>query len=367
MSGIIGGIKGTMKKKFSGQGALLGGTTYDFTGLGPVKSITDLEASAGNLPADGYIKYTISRSGGAGSNVTITTRYKKSGSQLCQSAFALGSSLTVGSTSSILFYGNDDHDTLVMQGDGTGVLCRTNINNWAGSNFDRFRGTNEINTAATFDTCVQYSPSSYISSNNAHLIAFTKTNTNVWWNFTQNTYKVNDFAAQSLPSALSTLIGTGAPCNALMSVSDGVNCFMIYRWGQSTAAYVEIDLSNGTIYKHNTFSFNASLSNGTEEDSEGSQLFAIDGAISYLAGGTFYWGSSTGWRFATGLTSAYTRAVGASTQTDMDIFGSIDANDGYVWFADWGHDDGGLFQVGNDSQLGTAKTNILHIPNNQVV
>ena len=365
MSGIIGGIKGTMKKKFSGQGALLGGTTYDFTGLGPVKSITDLEASASNLPADGYIKYTIQRSGGAGSNVTITTRFKKSGSQLCQSAFMLGSSFTKGSTYSLLYYGNDDHDTLVMQGDGTGVLSRSNVNTWTG-NFDRYRGISELNPNTSIDTCFQYSPSAFVGSNNAHLISFPKTNTNVWWNLSQNTYKVNDFSAQTLPTALSNLIGVNGPTNSLMSVSDGVNCFMIYRWGAGTAAYVEIDLSNGTIYKSTTFSYNAALSNGTEEDAEGTQLFAVDGAVSYFSGGSFYWGSTTGWRFASGLNNAYQVSVGASTQTDMDIFGSIDSSDGYVWISDWGHDDGGMFQVGNDSQLGTAKSNILLIPNNQV-
>jgi hypothetical protein len=362
MSGIIGGIKGSMKKKITGQFALLGESVYDFTSFGAVTSITDLEPSAGALPADGYIKYTIRRGGGAGSNVSIITRFKKSGSQLCQSAFKLGTTLTLGSTNTIYNYSNDDHDTLVMQGDGTGLVARTNVSTWT-TNFDRFRGATDLASNVGIDSCFLYSPSSFLGSSNAHLISFTKTNTNVWWNLSNGTYKVNDFAAQTLPSSLSSLIGSGGPTNSLMSVSDGVNCFMIYRWGQPTAAYVEIDLSTGTIYKSNTFSFSASQANGTEEDAEGSQMFAIDGAISYQRDGSFFWGSSTGWRFASGLTSAYSRGIGASTQVDMDIFGSIDSTDGYVWFADWGHDDGGIFQVGNDVQLGVAKTNILHIPN----
>jgi hypothetical protein len=57
-------------------------------------------------------------------------------------------------------------------------------------------------------------------------------------------------------------------------------------------------------------------------------------------------------------------SAGASTQTDMDVFGSIDGSDRFVWFADWGHDDGGLFQQGNDDQLATRKTNIIHIADN---
>ena len=40
---------------------------------------------------------------------------------------------------------------------------------------------------------------------------------------------------------------------------------------------------------------------------------------------------------------------------------SIDPS-GYVWFADWGHDDGGIFEVGNDSGIGTRQTNIFLVP-----
>jgi hypothetical protein len=356
-----------MKKKFSGQGALLGGTTYDFTALGPVKSITDLEASAGNLPNDGYIRYTIIRAGAAGNNITITTRFKKSGSRLCQSAFDLGATFTKGATSSLLYYSNDDHDTLVMQGDGTGVLSHDNVNRWTG-NFDRFRGDSQIYNNASLDTCFQYSPSSFLTTDAAHLISFPKTNTNVWWNLSSFSFKVNDFPAQSLPASLTQYISNSAPTNSLISVSDGVNCFMLQRVGGGTALYVEIDLSNGTIYKSSTYQLTSTMTNATEEDAQGTQLFAVDGAISYYSNGSFYWGGPAGWRFATTLmSSAYSASVGASTQSDMDMFGSIDSSDGYVWFADWGHDDGGTFQVGNDSQLGTAKTNIRLIPNTAVI
>jgi hypothetical protein len=344
-----------------------GTSSYDLTAVGAVTSISALETYSSELPSTGYVKYTLVRSGDAGSNITITTLFKKSGTQLCQSAFSLGSGLSVGTVSSILYLSNDDHDSLVMQGDGTGVISINNTDVWSNYGVGRFRGTTEITgmSGGTVDSCFMYSPNSFINSSYTHLISFPKTNSNLWINFSSGRYKLNSFAAADFPAGFSLVnIGGTTPRNNIMSLSDGVNCFMIYKWSNANATYAEINLSTGEMFNVSTYAFSASQFNGTEEDAQGSQLFAVDGSFSYAANGSFYWGFSAGWRWQSSITSPpYSTGIGASTQHDMDLFGSIDASDNRVWFADWGHDDGGIFQVGNDSQLGVAKTNIYLISN----
>jgi hypothetical protein len=163
---------------------------------------------------------------------------------------------------------------------------------------------------------------------------------------------------------LNTHIGTGQPVNSLMTMSDGVNGFLIYRWGSGTAVEVRMNMVTGAIYSSRTLSFSATQTNTTEEDAFGSQLFTIDGAFSYYANVTWYQ-DNLPWTNKSNRNMSNSWATGgADTQTDMDLFGSIDSGDAQVWFADWGHDDGGLFQVGNDQFLGVRKTNIYNLPNN---
>jgi hypothetical protein len=360
MSGILGGFLASLSAVFKQTGTI----TYDVTGFGPVTSITDLETPfASQLPNDGFIKYRIRRAGAAGANIDITTRFKKNGSQLCQSAFIFsGSTLYSGNITSLYGYGNDDHDTLVMQGDGTGVLSRTNTNTWQGQ-FDRFRAAGSLLDAGSIDQAFLYSPSGFIQNSGlTTLISFPQTNSNFWYN-ANGTYKVNDFAAQSLPTTITNVIGSGTVTNNIFTMSDGVNCFIVGRYNASPAAYVEVDLSTGLIYKSSIVSYSAgSIANSTEEDANGTQLFAVNAANSYHANGQWRFGSGTGWRWTTSLQDAPSSlAAGNSTQTDMDVFGSIDT-DNYLWFADWGHDDGGMFGVGNDSTLGIRKTFIYMTP-----
>ena len=51
--------------------------------------------------------------------------------------------------------------------------------------------------------------------------------------------------------------------------------------------------------------------------------------------------------------------VGSYTQTQhgLDIFIRV-GSDGRLWVGDWGHDNGGMFNCGNDRYLGIAPTNI---------
>ena len=347
---------------------LLSGTTYDATGCGAVASIDALttEPLYSILPTSGFLKYIIAKSTG---NQTITVAYIRSGATISQSAFStLGLSVSYSTAiSSILVYSIDDHDSLFMDADGRGVISRNQASAFYIGTWDKFQGTTEVTTNAALDSVVLYPASSFVGLGNATIVSFPKTTSGVWINLTAGTYKVNNLSSQTMPAAMSTALGTASPTNSMYTISDGVNQFIVGRWTGASAALCTVDLTTGIISATAiTYTVAPSQTNTTEEDCVGTQLFAVDGSISFLSNTIFYHGGTRPWKDVTGSpvsTSGKTTFTAGTndTQTDMDIFGSIDASDRYVWFADWGHDNGGLFNVGNDSQLGVRKTNIIHI------
>jgi hypothetical protein len=351
---------------------LLGTNTWDATGIGAVTSIDVLapELVIAAVPDFGYLKYIISKSTGA---QTITVAYRKSGSVFSQSAFStLGQAAGyVGNTFNIYNYGNDDHDTLFMDSNGRGVIARTNVNTFQ-SSWDTFRGaSNIIEGAGSIDGVTQYPPSAFIGGSPATVVSFPKTESQVWVKLDTNQYKVNGLTAQTWDGTSSGVIGTGGPTNSLYTISDGVNQFVIGRWGSQNARLCTVNLSSGVITSTAiTWSAAPSQANQTEEDAVGTQLFTVDGTMTFHSGGVFYSGGTRPWKnqndSPVSTAGKATFSAGSNTQTDMDVFGSIDGTDRYMWIADWGHDDGGLFGVGNDSTLGTRKTNIIHLDDTYV-
>ena len=112
--------------------------------------------------------------------------------------------------------------------------------------------------------------------------------------------------------------------------------------------------------------------NAPEESIGGTRLYTVDGYVPYLYHKTWKYGSGTMYNPAqpgnmSSLTLDYwgsgpgspnaTPQVGGDTQSQSDLMFSVDSNN-FVWFADWGHDDGGLYNIGNDSDLGSQITNI---------
>lgn len=355
--------------------AKIGTTVYDATSLGALTYITELEAafhSAYPSVISGYLKYIIKDS--ASTTKTIVAAFRKSAAGvLSQSIFsAYNNTPSVGAVSSILFYSNDDHDTLFMDGDGGGVISRINNNAITGSSqYDKFFGTTVTVTSSAVNTAMNFSPASFIasSSNLATIVSFPGTSSAIWFDLTAGKYKVNNFTAQNSPSDITTYISSGAPTNSVITISDGINMFLIYRMNQTSAVECRVDLSTGLITTSLRSFSQATFYNTTEEDAIGAQLFAVDGAPTWQNGTTYNYtrldSASTGygWREVTALSAVSSTTIGSlSTQTGMDIMSSIDSTDSYVWFADWGHDDGGLFNGGNDSQLNTAKSNIQKIP-----
>jgi hypothetical protein len=346
--------------------SLLGTRTYDATGLGSFKSISDIEQYSSQLPGNGYLRYTIRRNSILGGDKTITVPfYKHNDGKLCQSAFSLtDTNQFLSNVTSIFNYGNDDHDTLAMRANGTGFISVYNSGNWAnGNNYSIFRGATELANYAGFPGQFGTTVESFVSNTTAHFISFPQSGAEVWIRFNDLAMLMDGFSTEY--DSIFSYLGNNSPANSLWSISDGVNSALIGRWNSSTTVYVEFDLTTGKVYKSDLISYSSGYQyNSTEEDANGTAMFAVNAKNAFHANGNFHYETldssySVGWRFAGGMTANGMQSIfmGNSTQTDMDVFGSIDSS-GNVWFADWGHDDGGLFGYGNDNTLGVAKTKI---------
>ena len=340
---------------------------FDATSLGAVASIDVIGAhpTASILPAAGFLKYFIAKASGP---QEVTVSFRKTGATLSQSAFTTegGTLAYTSSISSILFYGNDDHDTMFVDADGRGMIYRVNNNGLNAGNFDKFRGAQEVILNQPIDNVATYNQSSIISASGT-IVSFPLTTSSITFNFINSTYKVNNGSILSLPTPLNGISAGGtSPVNSIWTISDGVNQFLIGRYGNTTSYLVTVDLTTNTVSASSfILTTSPSQTNTTEEDAIGTQLFTVDGVANWCSGTIYYYGGTADWKINNNIFNTSGRLVfsagSVNTQTDMDIWGSIDAN-GYLWFADWGHDDGGLFNVGNDSQLGTRQTNIRYVP-----
>lgn len=367
-------------EKWSTTGPLpISASTYDATGLGPVTSITDLEEYAESLPREFFLRYTMIASGVT--TKQVTSRVKNENGKFSQSIFTLADALSISNITSILPYANDDHDSLLMEGRGHGVLARNNTDTAPNvTGWDMFKGTTIVAQNTNIDVPFPFAVSQTMFTGSQTLvIAFPGTEETLYFNLQNQRYSLSGSSYGSIPSDLFAAINPGTTTqfvrNTMLTMSDGVNSFLVYKYGNPQAVIIEMNMRTRLIYKYEFINFSAATAGGnsTEEDVVGDQLFTINGSLSWAQGGYFYYsrglsgGTSNqapGWRTVGGLitTGMTTTIVGAgiSTQTGYDIISSIDASN-RVWFADWGHDNGGIFNFGNDSQLGVGQTNIYKI------
>jgi hypothetical protein len=360
-SGTGGGnIPGTTRASIGVQ--QVSANQFDATSLGPVISVDfiGIHSSASIMTSSGFLKYTIATSSG---NQEVVVSYRKTGITISQSAWTVntGTLSYTGDISSILFYANDDHDSMFVDADGRGMIARTNVSLMESSNWDKFQGTTEVSLNQPFLNTIFRQPISGATT----IITFPLTQSSVTINCTISQYRVNGGSIFTLPSPL-TGIGTAAAANSIITISDGVNQFLIYRYSTTNAYLCTVDLSTNTIsaVAVTVTSRATSGANATEEDAVGTQLFTVDGTLNWCENTTYYYGGALDWKTNTNpfnISDKLTFTAGTiNTQTDLDIWGSIDST-GFLWFADWGHDNGGLFNVGNDSQLGTRPTNIRYV------
>ena len=163
---------------------------------------------------------------------------------------------------------------------------------------------------------------------------------------------------------------------------DGINSF-VYQYNGRGGFYVTLDLAARQIRSVEQLWSGGTLTNGfgraqnnTEQDPNATILHPINARPSYF-GSSYYRYSTpnasghTGWLHqmtnATAMTNnasygnswpSWGSEQNTNNQSGMDIIVSCSPLYG-VWFGDHGHDNGGLFGVGNDNGVGTAKANNL--------
>jgi hypothetical protein len=322
-----------------------------------------------------YLKYTIITSTGM-QIIVVSCRNSTRISRIAQSCFSFnGSTPSFGTPRRYDWISMDDHDTLFMDGTGTAFISNDGGDDII--NLSKFSFTN-----STFNfTSGSYNPQGHpgLDYTRAAPVAFPATSYTLY--FTSTKYMINGFPSRvwnntTVTNYLSSWSGT--PANKITTVSDGVNSVLVILGTNIiTGIYLTFNLTSGEMMSVTsvTFTDTFTFTNGTEQDGAGNQLFAIDGSTSYYKSLNFYYttrsatsigSEATVQAFLDGAATANTYfSIGSiDTQTGMDIITAIDTADGYVYFADWGHDNGGLFNFGDDNALGYTKSNIFKIPNN---
>lgn len=385
----------------SGPWEQIGSKTFRYNV--PIKALRDIPSQFANLIPEGsasgqhFLHYLLQTASG---DLPVAVAIRRDGSFLTQSCFSMyenSYALNVSSYTNIFDGGatnfNDDHDTLWMDSNGNGVLAfnQQNILN-TGNWYRSFNATtiSSSNLPITDPSITQYNPSPFIPLNQpgtsfvttgSTFIAFPATGSGLWIKLADGSAaaaKVNNFSQITLNNFVHA-----TPNNTIVTMSDGVNSFWVYPRGESVKYYYEIDLTNGTIYHSAQYAFSITsgsttpvkgFGNDTEEDAIGCQLFAVDCAATFAAGRNFYYGRDLNWVIPSSLNAsgnlsldiARTANVSTNVQHGYDVFGSI-GPDNYVWFADWGHDNGGLFDYGDDQALGAVKTNIKKLTTSVII
>jgi hypothetical protein len=368
-----------------------GTTSYWYKGAA-VSDVSEIYSKVlGSIPSSGvfYLKYTININGGT-KLINVPCRLDTTNGLIAQSGYSTyGSAFTQTTTpsaNSALFNTNvanspDDHDTFCMIGNGKFIINFDQINSW-NSATAQANGWGQVsgNTITygrgnSLTTVLPDAPVTEVGAA-ATILALTQTGSNVYVDYTNQRIRVDSKAWQAWDSNMSTYLGTASLQSAAanpgaMFLSDSVNGFLLYRYGQSYGIRVRMNLSTGAIISSSLQTFSQGMKTEyTEEDPFGDQLFAVDGGFTYVTGtswniATAPWTSATS--FSTGTVNSY--SIGAvTTQTGYDMFGSIDPNDGAVWLNDWGHDDAGWWAVGtsgsatSDGMLTVVKTNMYQVP-----
>lgn len=369
-SGFISPKKNKVKKGIAI--AQLGSKTYSLNG-GSVSNILSLPSYiTAALPTNSqfYFKYKLKTKNGDVS--ILSSCIKDSSNKIAQSAFTMLNQSFVfsGSVNKPVLRTNDDHDSLFMMPDGTGIISAGQVYQFSGD-WDRYKGSSNIDyttgTDAVFQGYIPNITSKLGGSNISTAISFPLINTIVGLNGSTSYLYINNSIGLPFDSNLIAMFsGLTGINNSIITLSDGVNNFLIYRVGTYSGVLVSIDLEKEQYSTGPIITFDAGIPNtinSTEEDCFGDTLYAIDGSLNYYQYGSLYQDNAA-WTSKTNFSTSTNTYIGAvnNTQTGMDLFGSYDS-DGYVWFSDWGHDDGGFFGVATDTELGTRKTNILCLKN----
>ena len=310
--------------------------------------------------------------------------------KISQSCFSLnGNNLTLGTVAN--FYPNDNGTTVYTNTDSSGLLADGSCY------FDTSSTANNLDAATVVKlsvsggalTSTTGAPGGYLTSfNNAStnvassFVALSGTGYNVFFDTTRFYVgnATNQFAVQTWNTSLTNYLSdvTGFR-NTMITISDGINSFILTKNGSEKAYYIKINLNNGTLLSTTEYDlvypFILSSSGGyydqTAVDGRGIMLHTVDGSISYLTSGAApyfrYGGSNTIFRHLQALdndskTITLSGSISFTALTNgtagPDIFGAINSNN-QVYFIDKGHDGSSALSSSNPRNLlNYASTNI---------
>jgi hypothetical protein len=251
----------------------------------------------------------------------------------------------------IFNWNNDDHDSYLLWTDLTCRIANSNTHSTNGTNFFTWNRNQTQNMTAA---ALPGFPAG--AGTNARPVPFPMSNSTVWFDWQNNLVRWN-----GLTFSFASLGLTASWYNDWTNfyfITDGVS--EITTGNTTSSVHLRFDFVNNTVTSNTSTTLATANWWGTEEDAFGHVLWTVKGR-------TFFYNSSGNGTFSLGgtmrnpNTTPTNFAMGCggicNTQHGLDFFGMVDTN-GFLWFVDWGHDNGGFFNCGNDNFLGVRPTNI---------
>ena len=278
------------------------------------------------------------------------------------SIFRLDSNLTLNNTNCTFNFANDDHDSVIMWEDYTTKLSTTNQVTTSGSTWRTWlRNGTENNTAGTLPDVPTGAGTS------ARPIPLPAAGKVVWFDW-ENTRILWDNGTGNATFSSVGISGNGGMntySTNFYFITDGVSMIHLGYSGGS-AKLLKFNFNNNTIVNESATLFSPLNWYSTEEDSFGHVLWTVNGRVMFYNGtGKFSLGGNL--TNPNSPITTYTVTENSTpSQPGLDFFGRVDL-DGFLWFVDWGHDNGGYFNCGNDNYLGVGMTNIQLTTNSSTV
>ena len=401
-------------------GFVQNGNAYSFEWTGePIEMYSDFDDYLDNLPTnrpiwikfDMWISPTTTKTVGAAAIVNVVGSGQEMQLQSGSNYYTTGqriislsgmvtpassyTSFSMGSNDiQLITNTNDDNDSYFMNYRGDVVASTGNSNQFLQSNVNVARDGSQIASNTSILSSTILGDANLISNDangekqSNHYVAFPLANQATFlyrhngnWSMIGAVDNTNDWYSQGPNGATTAEITTRWNSgwetensrNIYTTMSDGIKSFWLQKKNSSYFALSEMNFKTQTIqtdWINIVDSPESQLQQDTEEDYQGDQLFTLNGgaAWAYQSGtGTYYqWTTYNGWRSKDGMkrTQSQTGLQNVliktyKDQTGQDVCGMIKSSSDYkVTFVDHGHDNGGLFNFGNDAGLGARETDI---------
>jgi hypothetical protein len=282
----------------------------------------------------------------------------------------------------------DDQDTTMMWVDYTGLAGTTisvdvNTESWMRLPRDAAAdGSASIAATTMYSSNTDYLHSIAVSSS-AKPVPLPRAGVAggvvIYFDTTQLKFRLdgNDVALD-YPSTLTCI--PSSTTNQNIFVTDGVSSITIGRRTGTTIDCMQVLRFDWTVdppaqsMLHVSDGVGTSIAefHDTEEDHMfGDLLWTVNGKPCWLSGFNLLLGTSMENPLGVTTTGTTMSSVTAG-QHGLDIFMRVDL-DGVLWVGDWGHDNGGLFNCAEDTELGIASTSITlagtdtHGPGNSIL